>query len=183
MKDSRIEQGPGFSIELPQLGDEIALAPMHIEAWKESYVNEKSGMTDEDVYNLMGHVLKNTGHRRNTIAESLEQPDKVLYRVVKNSAGNIIGFLHGSKDDEYNRFDAIYLLDEAKGSGTGGKLMTEFLAWADKSKPSHLEVFSFNDHAIRFYERYGFVKVDQSEKLYKNKFPYIEMVRPADEVK
>ncbi len=180
--EPRIEKLPQFNIELPQPGDEIALAPMHVQAWKESYVSEASGMTDADVDEMMVGRLKNTDYRRNTIIESLEKPDQVLYRVVKNAEGKIVGFLHGSKDSDFNRFDAIYLLNEAKGTGVGGKLMQEFLAWADKSKPSHLEVFSFNTHAIEYYERYGFVKTNKPEQLYKNRFPFIEMVRPAEEL-
>jgi GNAT superfamily N-acetyltransferase len=176
-----VEKEPSFTIELPQEGDEIALAPMHVQAWKESYVSEASGMTDADVDEMMAGILKNTDYRKKTIIESLEKPDEVLYRIVKNAEGKIVGFLHGSKDSDFNRFDAIYLLDEAKGTGVGGKLAQEFLAWADKSKPSHLEVFSFNAHAIEFYERYGFVKTDKPEQLYKGRFPFIEMVRSADQ--
>ena len=45
----------------------------------------------------------------------------------------------------------------------------------------HLEVFSFNDRALGFYAKYGFVKTDKPAQMWKDKLPFIEMVRPADE--
>lgn len=179
--EGHIEKQPTFKIEEPKIGDEIALAPMHIKSWKETYVTPESGLTEEMVDELLGHMLINTDFRKNTISESLENPDKVLYRVVRNNKGEIVGFMHGSKDEESNELEAIYLLDEVKGSGTGGKLMEEFLAWIDKNKPTHLEVFSFNDRALGFYTKYGFVKTDKPTQMWKDKLPFIEMVRPADE--
>lgn len=177
-KLSSVETEPTFKIELPKVGDELALAPMHIKAWKETYVVPESGLTEEKVDELLQHLLTNTDFRKNTINEALTNPDKVLYRVVKNNNGDVVGFLHGSKHEDYSELDAIYLLNEAKGSGVGGKLMEEFLAWADKDKPSRLEAFTFNSSAIGFYSRYGFQKTDSEMPLFRG-MPVIEMVRPV----
>lgn len=177
-----MESEPIFKIDLPQIGDELFLAPVHIQAWKETYVGPESGMTEEDVDAMIGHLLYDTDFRKNTIVESLKNPENVLYRVVKNSAGNIVGFLHGSKQESHNELEGIYLLDEAKGFGIGGKLMTEFLNWADQTKPSHLEVFAFNDTALGFYRKYGFIQTERGVQMYNNKFPYVEMVRPASHI-
>lgn len=177
--ESNLEKEPGFKIENPQKGDENALAPMHIQAWKESYVVPESGLTEEAIDKMLKHLLSDTTYRRNTLNESLINPDKVLYRVVKNDASEIVGFLHGSKDEQYNELDAIYLLNEAKGSGVGKKLMDEFLQWADGGKPCRLEVFSFNDSAIGFYVKYGFKTTDAALPLFRG-LPVIEMVRPSE---
>ena len=176
-----MEKQPAFKIEKPKFGDEIGLAPMHIQAWKETYVTPESGLTAEMVDEWLGHMLTNTDFRKNTIAESLENPDAVLYRVVRNSKGEIVGFIHGSKNETFNILEGLYLLNEVKGLGVGGKLMEAFLAWIQKNKPSQLEVFSFNDHAIGFYEKYGFVKTDKPAQMWKDTLPFTEMVRPADE--
>jgi ribosomal protein S18 acetylase RimI-like enzyme len=177
--ESHFEKEPAFTIELPQEGDEVALAPMHIQAWKEAYIVPESGLTEESIDTMLVHLLEDTTFRKNVINESLSSPKKVLYRVVKNAAGKIVGFLHGSRSERYNELEAIYLLNEAKGSGTGGKLMREFLSWADGDKPCRLEAFAFNDPAIGFYIRYGFVKTDTEMPPYKG-LPVIEMVRPVD---
>jgi len=179
--ENHIEKQPTFKIEEPKIGDEIALAPMHIKSWKETYVTSESGLTEEMVDELLGHMLTNTEFRKNTISNSLENPDKVLYRVVKNSQGEIVGFMHGSKNEETNELEGIYLLDEVKGHGIGGALMEEFLAWINKNKPTHLEVFSFNERALSFYTKYGFEKMDKPVQMWKDILPFIEMMRPADE--
>jgi GNAT superfamily N-acetyltransferase len=169
-----------FTIELPEIGDEIQLATMHVQSWKETYVSKESGLTEVMVDQMLSHLLEDTSFRRNTIIEALADPGRVLYRVVKNAAEDVVGFLHGSKDESHNELEAIYLLDEAKGSGVGGRLMEEFLEWIDREKPSHLEVFSFNDSALGFYDKYGFTKTDKKIELYNGILPIIEMVRLSE---
>jgi GNAT superfamily N-acetyltransferase len=178
--ESQIEKQPVFTIELPKIGDELAIGPMHVQSWKESYVTDESGLTEELVEELIGYFATDTDFRKNTLAEALAHPDKVFYRVVKNNKNEIVGFFHGSKNDAYNELDGVYLLNEVKGTGIGGKLMEEFLAWADKDRPCHLIAFSFNEKALGFYTKYGFVKTDAPAQLYKDKLPYIEMVRSAE---
>jgi len=174
------EKHPTFSIEAPKLGDEILLAPMHIQSWKETYVSPQSGLTEEMVDELLGHMLTDTEFRKNTILESIQNPDKVLYRVVKNKAGDIVGFMHGSKDETGNKLEGLYLLDEVKGSGIGGLLMDEFLQWIDPNKITQLEVFDFNDRAISFYTKYGFVKTDEPIQFWKDRLPFFKMERSSD---
>ncbi len=171
---------PAFTIELPKEGDEREIGPMHVQSWKESYLNPELGLTEESIDDMVGYLATDLEYRKNTIIEALAHPDKVLYRVVKNNNNKIVGFLHCIKNEEFNEFGGIYLLDEAKGSGIGGRLMDEFLAWADKDKPSQLDVFSFNDRAIGYYAKYGFVKTDKPVQFYQDKLPYIEMIRSAE---
>ncbi|MBY0310287.1 GNAT family N-acetyltransferase [Patescibacteria group bacterium] len=177
--ESHFERERAFTIKVPQEGDEISLAPMHIQAWKETYIVPESGLTGESIDTMLAHLLADTTYRKNVINESLTSPNVVLYRVVKNGAGEIVGFLHGTKNESYNELEAIYLLNEAKGSGVGGKLMEEFLNWADGDTPCRLEAFAFNDPAIGFYVRYGFKKTDTKLPPYKG-LSVIEMVRPVD---
>ena len=156
-----MEKKSAFTIELPKIGDEAPLAPMHIRAWKETYITPESGVTEKMVDEMIGHLLTNTDFRKDTIVAALANPDLILYRVVKNIHGDIVGFMHAHKEAEFTELDAIYLLNEAKGTGIGTRLMEEFLSWSDKSKPCFLEVFSFNDHALEFYKKHGFVKTEK----------------------
>lgn len=178
--ESPIEKQPTFTIEPPTLGDEGAIGAMHVRSWKESYVTPASGLTPETVDELIGHYATDIDFRKNTLTEALSSPEKVFYRVIKNKEHAVVGFFHGSKHETHTELDGVYLLNEVKGAGIGGDLMEAFLAWADKDKPCHLIVFSFNQRAIDFYHRYGFRKTDAPIQLYKDKLPYIEMERPAE---
>lgn len=173
---------PAFKIENPKEGDDVAVGIMHLQSWKESYMDLEKGITEEVINELRGNTATEEGNefRKKTFAEALEHPDKVLYRVVKNQNGDVVGFMHCSQRETYNELEGIYLLDQAKGLGIGGKLMKEFLAWADKNKPSMLEVFLTNEKALGFYKKYGFSKTQKPPQLYKGKLEYVEMIRPAD---
>jgi len=179
--EKSVEREAMFKIETPQIGDELAIGPMHVQAWKESYITQESGVTKEVVDALIGHLATQTEFRKGTLMEAIANPDKVLYRVIKNSDGMIVGFFHCEKTEIANKVEGVYILNEAKGAGVGTKLMEEFFQWSDKDKPTHLEVFSFNKTAIDFYKKFGFKEVEGSEKLYKDTLPFIEMVRPAEE--
>lgn len=171
-----------FSIESPNPGDEVGIGVAHKQAWLETYLNPNEGITEEVIDELIGHVATEEGdnYRKNIFAEALVSPEKILYRVIKNSSGKIVGFMHCTKEEEYNELGGIYLLNEAKGSGVGKKLMEEFLVWADKDKPCQLEVFSSNENAIGFYEKYGFKKTNKPQQSYKDKLSFIVMERPAE---
>lgn len=171
-----------FSIESPNAGDEVGIGVAHKQAWLETYLNPDEGITEEVIDELIGHVATDKGinYRKNIFAEALVSPEKILYRVIKNSNGKIVGFMHCTKEEEYNELGGIYLLNEAKGSGIGGKLMKEFLAWSDKDKPCQLEVFASNENAIEFYARYGFKITDTPAQKYKDKLSLVVMVRPSE---
>ncbi len=178
-----MEKEPKFTIDNPQEGDDVAVGIMHLRSWKETYINPAKGVTEEVIDELRGNAATEEGNvfRRNTFEKAAKHPDKILYRVVHDRDGKVLGFLHGSKQDEYTELEGLYLLNQAKSLGIGGKLMEEFLAWADKDKPCYLQVFLANQHAQGFYERYGFKKTDKPLQLFKDKLEYIEMVRPAEE--
>jgi GNAT superfamily N-acetyltransferase len=166
-----------FIITLPQVGDEREIALVHRQAWKETYVGPESGLTDAKVDEMTAHLIADTTFRKNVIIEALEHPEKIFYRVVKNSSGAIVGFFHGSKNDTYNELAGVYLLREATGVGVGSKLMHEFFTWADAMKPCRLDVFTFNHAAIRFYSKFGFERTDKLIELFKGFLPNFEMVR------
>ena len=173
-----------FTIETPKEGDEVGIGQAHKQAWSETYMNPKDGITEEVINDLIGHVAEEEGndYRKNIFNEASVAPEKILYRVIKNNNGKIVGFMHCTKEEEYNELGGLYLLDEAKGAGLGGRLMEEFLAWADNGRPCQLEVFASNENAIGFYTKYGFKKTDKPAEHWKGKLDLIVMVRPVESI-
>ena len=121
---------PTFTITSPQEGDDVAVGIAHKQAWLETYLNPDKGITEEVVDNLIGFVAEEGGaeYRREVFKEAESNPDKILYRVIRNSEGKVIGFMHCEKDEKYNELGGLYLLNEAKGEGVGDKLIQEFIS-------------------------------------------------------
>jgi len=171
-----------FAITPPKEGDDVLVGLAHKQAWLETYFDPDNGITENEIENLIGHVAEESGaeYRRNVFKEAELNPDKILYKVIRSDDGRVVGFMHCFKDEKYNQLGGLYILNEVKGQGVGDRLMQEFLDWSDKSKPCHLGVFATNERAIRFYEKYGFQKIDPAEPLYKETIPHIEMLKPVE---
>lgn len=170
-----------FIIQSPQNGDEVLIGPMHHQAWLESYLNPDLGVTEGVINSTISFTLTEESNkfRKNLFEKAASEPKTTLYKIVKNKDGKVVGFLHGSQNENQNELEGIYLINEAKGIGVGSKLMEEFLKWANPQKSCHLQVIAFNERALNFYTKFGFIKTDKQIEPYKGKFPIVEMVRPV----
>jgi ribosomal protein S18 acetylase RimI-like enzyme len=72
----------------------------------------------------------------------------------------------------------MYFLRDAQNLGLGNRLMREFLEWAGEGA-IRLWVTAYNEGAIRFYARYGFVETGERE-LWRGRLPNLRMVREGD---
>lgn len=176
---SERENIPTFTISPPVPGDEVAVGPMQVQAWHEAYLHPELGVTDDVIQDAIKFVATTDGNefRKNLFAEVQSDPSRVLYRVVKDSKGDIVGFMHGTKHNQSNELGGIYLLDVVKGKSVGNRLMEEFLAWCDPAKPTTLQVIAFNDRALSFYQKYGFEKTKNKLEPFEKKFPLVEMIK------
>lgn len=158
--------------------DSEGVGVAHLQSWRETYPNTKLGIDIDWVNETVGFLAEDRGrdYRRNTIRRSHAFPEKILYLVAKTKAGKIVGFLHVELGEDEARFEAIYLLEEAQGTGLADDLMYRALEFAG-DKPMYLEVASYNPRAIRYYHKYGFEEVPNSSTIYKDKVPVFGMRR------
>ncbi|MBU9711428.1 GNAT family N-acetyltransferase [Evansella tamaricis] len=140
------------------IGDEKQIASVHVKSWQSAYRN----ILPDDF--LSGLSVE---QREKMWRSALERPLKEhgVY-VAEDSCSQIIGFANGgpnrSKDsypDFKGELNAIYLLEESWGNGTGSQLveavthhlkgngLTSMLVWA----------FADNPPARKFYEKLGAV--------------------------
>lgn len=180
--DMSEQKQSSFTIGPPEPGDELTIGPMQVQAWHEAYLHPELGVTDGVIQDAIEFVATPEGNefRKNLFSEMKSDPNKILYRVAKDSKGRVVGFMHCTKHEDSNELGGIYLLDVAKGKGVGDQLMEEFLAWSDTSKPTTLQVIAFNDRALSFYQKYGFEKSQKVLEPFKEKFPLVEMIKPAN---
>ena len=80
-----------------------------------------------------------------------------FYRIAEKD-GEIVGLVHGSQSDGLQNLEALYVDKSEHGKGLAQDLMGLVDEWFDDTLPVKLGVASYNDRAIRFYEKYGFRK-------------------------
>jgi GNAT superfamily N-acetyltransferase len=164
-------------IESPRADDAASLGPLQLRVWLQTYPCADAGIDETWIREHRGSSATTEGiaQWREFIEAAGRHPDLLFCRVVR-SGREIVGFLCGRRD-EVVTLGPMYLLDEAQGRGTGGRLMDEFLTWAG-SAPMRLWVTDYNERAIRFYQRYGF-KATGERELWRGKLPNMRMIRDA----
>lgn len=162
-------------IETPKVEDAAVLGHVHLMAWLQTYPNKEAGIDEAWIMEHMGSVATCDGSTQwRTVIEAAKQtPHEVFCRVVREGS-EIVGFMCGKRGD-VTSLGPMYLLDQAQGQNVGSRLMSEFLAWAG-SVPIYLWVTSYNERAVGFYARHGFVLTDE-EQLWRGRLPNVRMRR------
>ncbi|WP_405362304.1 GNAT family N-acetyltransferase [Kitasatospora sp. NBC_00085] len=165
-------------IDVPRPDDAAPVGRTQLRAWLQTYPNEAAEIDEAWIHEHRGSTVTAEGidQWREFIEGALRQPDLLFCRVVR-SGGEIVGFLCGRRDDVVT-LGPMYLLDEAQGRGTGGRLMGEFLEWA-RGAPMRLWVTDYNEKAIRFYQRYGF-RITGERELWRGRLPNVRMAREPE---
>lgn len=154
-------------------------------AWIEAYPNPDLGITAEDIkLNAQGRNGEFVPRRIAYLRERLAKDDDTdLGIFVAKVAGKVVGYIDLSVDDANRRtIGAVYVAPEAQGRGVGSKLIDKALGLYGRDEDIFLEVVSYNQNAIGFYERFGFEKTDavvpeeEGRPDYMTSLPQIEMV-------
>lgn len=174
-----------FEIQPATLDDVVGIGEAHLQSWLETYPNEEYGVDEDwikDEFNFLVQDGQNKEGRdngipfRTKVIENLD--DNVLYEVVKDENGVVQGFMHADQADDVVNLNAIYLTNALKGTGVAHKLMEQAIAFAG-NLPMKLQVVAYNERAIKFYERYGFVRGEPEKELFHGKMPVLNMRREA----
>lgn len=160
--------------------DMESIRPLHAASWLATYPNEEHDVPYEWVKARTDGWLapKQLARSAEYLQNILNDPTQ-FYRVAEGG-GAVVGFVHASTtEDDARELDAIYTAPETFGTGLGAKLMNAALAWADDA-PVTLEVATYNERAIRFYEKFGFTAVAGSEKIFAERIPIMTMKREGN---
>nr|WSW64877.1 GNAT family N-acetyltransferase [Streptomyces sp. NBC_00995] len=171
-----------YVIETPAPEDATVLGPLQLQVWLQTYPNAEAGVDEAWIREHRGSsaTARGVAGWREFIEAAGRRPHLQFCRVVR-SGTEIVGFLCGRRDKVVT-LGPMYLLERARGHGAGGRLMKDFLAWAEGA-PVLLWVTEYNDRAVRFYERYGFEATGERE-LWRGRLPNVRMARacaPASE--
>ncbi len=172
-----------IEIAFARPGDERAINEVMYQAWLKTYPNKEHGVTDDDVHDRWKDRFseERLAKRRADFAK----PKEGVRVFVAKLGSTIIGMCRAVKGVESNRIQAIYIDPGYQGRGAGRALCNAAMAFFDPSLDIHVDVVDYNEGAIAFYRKMGFVdtgkrKQDERFRLKSGAiFTEMEMVRKA----
>ena len=176
--DGSRERETKSEIRIATVDDATAIAQIQNDSWLATYPNEAAGITREDLVGYLGNI----DARAFRWEGRLKKGDPNIQISVLKQGDRVIGFCSVTKMPNVGHVDALYLDPEFSGKGMGGEALEEGLRWLGNDKPIELEVASYNNRAIRFYERFGFRKQNTIKPIdlqNRKEIPLILMVRDA----
>lgn len=178
------EQVPSYDIHEPRLEDVPSIRAMHRDSWLAAYPNDEYDVSYEWVKDWVDTWL---------LPEKLKESEEIVKGIIDDSTQfhriatlgeRIVGFIHIlTNEDGTKELEAIYTHPDTFSTGLGSQLLQEADKWINGAE-TQLTVVVYNDRAIKFYEKHGFVKKEGSESVYADKLPTIRMIRKGknDEV-
>lgn len=171
-----------IEVERAKPEDAEAVFDVQRQTWLATYPNDEFGITYEDIRKrLEGENGELIPQKVQRWKEGIESSGERRETFVVRENGKIIGFVAPGIVNEQRRIGAIYVLPEAQGKGIGGALLKKSIEWHGRNEDIFLRVASYNQNAIDFYRRNGFIETDNKiEDDGTPPIPEIEMVLKAE---
>lgn len=144
-----------FQILLATPEDIPEIAAVRKEGWLLTYPNTELNITEADI-----------------LTEDFDSEERIqgwkkvfsnsnFHHLVAKENGKVIGFILGKKGEGQNEIRGLYVLNSHQKKGIGRLLLDKLVEWFGSEKDISLKVATYNNNAIKFYERYGFVLGDK----------------------
>lgn len=146
--------------------DAPAIYAVQRQGWIDTYPNQDLGITTEDITERI------EGKEGSLISEKIERWRKNIAKnagrfFVATKSDKVVGYILMFHDENTNRtfLGSLYVLPEVQGQGVGSLLLNETLSRLPADEDIYLHVVSYNENAIKFYEKHGFVKTGKDAPI------------------
>ena len=145
-----------ITIAKAQVDDVREIQTVFYRTWLVTYPNEEVGITVEDIEERFRERLTEKGieKRKKIFLKNASQNEFFL---VAREEGIMVGACGVGIKEEYNQLQAIYVLPEHQRKGVGRMFWDEILPLFDPEKKVIVRVATYNEKAIVFYTKLGFV--------------------------
>lgn len=151
-KDEQRERSAAIEVAEATPDDAQAVAAVRREAWLATYPNDQLGITREQVAATDFDSAAALEAARGLASPGRPEPASMGGEEPR-SGGRLL--FYRTRRGCPSPWSDVRLA-EVPRNGIGRRLLHAALAWLGDEKPVRLEVASYNDGAIRFYERHGF---------------------------
>lgn len=135
-------------------------------AWLATYPNQEFGITVDDIEDRFKDRLSEEALAKRVVRITNPTEDEI--NLVAREGGVVVGLCRLIRYHDKNQLQAIYILPEFQGRGIGKMLWEEIQKTLDWSKPTIVQVATYNTKAINFYQKLGFR--DSGKRLSDEKF-------------
>lgn len=173
-----------IQITTPKPEDARGITTVLYKTWLATYPNEQLGITVDDIEDVYKNAFSDEEIAK--AEERLRAIPETQKRVVAKEGDTVIGLATMVRNKDTTQLRVIYVLPEYQGRGVGRMLWEAVKDFIDPSKDTIVQVADYNQQAIRFYEKLGFVDTgkrwkDEKWKLKSGAYiPEMEMVLKKD---
>jgi ribosomal protein S18 acetylase RimI-like enzyme len=131
-------------------------------AWLDTYPNVEAGISIDDVEDrFKGRQSEEKLAKRR---EDIINHDENKKYLVALDGDKVVGLCRAERKEKENHLNAIYILPDYQGRGIGTMMWNEIKLFFDPKKDTVLGVAEYNQKAINFYSRLGFVDTGRRHK-------------------
>jgi len=138
-------------------GDESQIITLLRETWLATYPNKEHNITKEDILKKDWDSKDRLEKWKKVIAENGKNN---IFNFVAKENDKFIGFCQIVRGVENNELKIIYVLPDYQRKGIGRMLLDKARLMLDPAKDTIVEVVAYNNGAINFYQKIGFVKFE-----------------------
>lgn len=129
--------------------------------WLDTYPNTEHTISIEDIQskfeNLRLEEIKRWNSRYLTRINNVN-----TFFILAFYDETVVGYCEANINSFEHRIFGIYVLPEYQKMGTGSGLILQALDWLGTKKAIYVNVASYNERAIKFYQKHGFKKTGKS---------------------
>ena len=135
--------------------DALDLTRLYHITWLDTYPNDELGITKEDIED--SYKDSYSEEKINNYKKIIRDAPKNQKRLVAKCGDKIVGVISVEIEEKINMLKTIYILPEFQGKGIGTTLWNKIKDFLDQDKDTVVHVVTYNENAIRFYKKIGFV--------------------------
>lgn len=159
------EKEPQIEIVTPTKEDVRGIQEVFYKSWLSTYPNKELGITVDDIEERFKGSFTEEALAKRWQRIRDEQGEKLL---IAKKGDKVVGLVRATFRPDKNQLQAIYILPEYQGKGIGTSLWEAAKKLFDPKKNTIVQVATYNQQAIGFYSKLGFVdngKRWEDEKL------------------
>jgi ribosomal protein S18 acetylase RimI-like enzyme len=162
--------------------DAFAIQSVFYKTWLETYPNKEVGITKEDIEENFKDDF--TDQKINEFKERLKNipANSILLVAEDNTVNQIIAVCRIFVREQYNQLQAIYVLPEYQGRGVGMALWSETQKHFNQKMDTIVQVATYNEKAISFYNSLGFVDTGKRFSEERHRMPVTKTLIPEMEM-